>query len=142
MNLNNDIVHYAIPHRCNQCTFNYGCCHVCHNSTNPQCRNFIPDNMDRFLNDTILYFKLNYPKSKTNRLKRICTYQGAYNDNVTTLDSYYVNFINDSISQLRKGKTVYVFKLSHVWEILQFVDDVKAVYQGDGIIGLTCSNKK
>ena len=107
-----------------------------------QCRNFIPDNMDRFLNDTILYFKLNCAKSKTNKLKRICTYDGAYNDNVTTLDSYYVNFINDSISQLRKGKTVYVFKLSHVWEILQFVDDVKAVYQGDGIIGLTCSNKK
>lgn len=142
MNLNNDIVHYAIPHRCNQCTFTYGCSHVCHNVTNPQCRNFIPDNMDKFLNDTILYFKLNCSKSKANRLKRICTYQGTYNDNVTTLDSYYVNFINDSISQLRKGKTVYVFKLSHVWEILQFVDDVKAVYQGDGIIGLTCSNKK
>lgn len=138
MNLNSDIVHYAIPHRCNQCTFTYGCSHVCHNVTNPQCLNFIPDNMDRFLNDTILYFKLNRSRSKTNKLKRICTYQGAYNDHVTTLDSYYVNFINDSISQLRKGKMVYVFKLSHVWEILQFVDDVKAVYQGDGIIGLTC----
>ena len=78
MNLNNDIVHYAIPHRCNQCTFNYGCSHVCHNSNNPQCRNFIPDNMDKFLNDTILYFKLNCAKSKTNKLKRICTYDGAY----------------------------------------------------------------
>ena len=142
MNLNNDIVHYAIPHRCNQCTFNYGCSHVCHKTTNPQSRNFIHNNMDRFLNDTILYFKLNCAKSKTNRLKRICPSDGPYTDNVTPLDSHYVTFIHDSISQLRKGKTVYVFKLSHVWEILQFVDDVKAVYQGDGIIGLTCSNKK
>lgn len=138
MNLNSDIVHYVIPHSCNQCTFNYGCCYVCHHTTNPQCRNFIPNNMDKLLNDTILHFKLNYPKSKYNKLKRICTYNGAYNDNVDTLDSYYVNFINDCISQLRKGKMVYVFKLSHVWEILQFVDDVKAVYQCDGIIGLTC----
>lgn len=138
MNLNSDIVHYAIPHNCNQCVFNYDCCYICHRTANPKCRNFIPDNMNKFLNDTILYFKLNCSKSKTNRLKRICTYHGAFNDNVTTLDSYYVNFINDCISQLHKGKMVYVFKLSHVWEILQFVDNVRAVYQGDGIIGLTC----
>ena len=36
---------------------------------------------------------------------------------------------------------MYVFKLSQLWEILRFVDKVKAVYQGDGIIGLTCKNK-
>ena len=35
---------------------------------------------------------------------------------------------------------MYVFKLSQLWEILRFVDGVKAVYQGDGIIGLTCKN--
>ena len=33
---------------------------------------------------------------------------------------------------------MYVFKLSQLWEILRFVDGVKAVYQGDGIIGLVC----
>ena len=35
---------------------------------------------------------------------------------------------------------MYVFKLSQLWEILRFVDRVKAVYQGDGIIGLTCKS--
>ena len=36
---------------------------------------------------------------------------------------------------------VYVFKLSQLWNVLRFVDEVKAVYQGDGIIGFVCKNK-
>ena len=101
---------------------------------------FVPNNMDDFLNDTITYFEMNVPKSKNNKLQRVCTYNRATNDKVTTLDTYYVNFINDCISELRNGKMVYVFKLSQLWEILRFVDGVKAVYQGDGIIGLTCKD--
>ena len=140
MNLNNDILRYAIPHQCRQCTMNLSCDFSCHNTPNPRCMKFVPDNMDDFLNDTITYFESNMTKSKNNKLQRICTYNRATNDKVTTLDTYYVNFINDCISELRNGKTVYVFKLSQLWEILRFVDEVKAVYQGDGIIGLTCKD--
>ena len=141
MNLNNDILRYAIPHQCYQCTMNLSCDSPCHNTPNPLCKKFVPNNMDNFLNDTITYFQINMPKSKDRKMRRICTYQGAFNDHITTLDTYYVNFINDCISELRKGKTVYVFKLSQLWEVLRFVDGVKAVYQGGGIIGLTCKNK-
>ena len=141
MNLNKDILRYAIPHQCNQCTMNVSCDFSCHSTPNPRCMKFVPDNMDDFLNDTITYFEMNMTKSKYNKLQRICTYSKATNDKITTLDTYYVNFINDCISELRNGKTVYVFKLSQLWEILRFVDGVKAVYQGDGIIGLVCKNK-
>ena len=120
---------------------NYSCDFSCHNTPNPRCMKFVPDNMDDFLNDTITYFEKNMVKSKDKKLKRICTYQGATNDKVTTLDTYYVNFINDNISELWNGNMVYVFKLHQLWEILRFVDGVKAVYQGDGIIGLTCKDK-
>ena len=34
-----------------------------------------------------------------------------------------------------------VFKLSQLWEVLRFVDGIKAVYQGDSIIGLVCKDK-
>ena len=119
---------------------NLSCDSPCHNTPNPLCKKFIPNNMDIFLNDTITYFEMNMPKSKLNKLKRVCTYNRATNDKITTLDTYYVNFINDCISELRNGKTVYVFKLSHLWEIIKFIDNVKAVYQGDGIIGLTCKD--
>lgn len=141
MNLNDDILRYAIPHRCYQCTMNPSCDLACHNTPNPLCKKFVPNNMDDFLNDIITHFEMNMPKSKNKKLKRVCTYQGATNDKVTTLDTYYVNFINDCISELRNGKMVYVFKLSQLWEILRFVDGIKAVYQGDGVIGLTCENK-
>ena len=141
MNLNNDILRYAIPHQCYQCTMNPSCDFAYHNTPNPRCMEFIPDNMDDFLNNTISYFEMNTPKSKCNKLQRICTYNGATNDKVTTLDTYYVNFINDCISELRNGKMVYVFKLSQLWDVLRFVDRVKAMYQGDGIIGLACKDK-
>ena len=142
MNLNNDILRYAIPHKCHQCTMNPSCDFTCHNTPNPRCMKFVPDNMDDFLNDTITYFENNMVKSKDKKLKRICTYHGATNDKVTTLDSYYTSFINDNISELRKGKMVYVFTLHQLWEILRFVDGIKAVYQGDGIIGLVCEKSK
>ena len=103
---------------------------------------FNPDNMDSFLNNIITYFEINMPKSKNKKLNRVCTYNRATNDKVTTLDTYYVNFINDCISELRKGKMVYVFKLSHVWEILKYVDNIKAIYQDDGIIGLVRNKSK
>ena len=141
MNLNNDILRYAIPHQCNQCTMNLSCDFACHNTPNPRCMEFVPNNMDNFLNDTISYFETNTTKSKYNKLQRVCTYSRATNDKVTTLDTYYVNFINDCISELRNGKMVYVFKFSQLWEILRFVDKIKAVYQGDGIIGLICISK-
>lgn len=140
MNLNHDIIRYGIPHCCNQCAMTYSCHFMCHNKPNPMCSKFIPDNMDNFLNDVIQYFSDHVDKSTDKKLKRVCTYQGATNDKITPLDSYYVGFINDCISELQKGKMVYVFKLSQLWEILKFVDRVKAVYQGDGIIGLVCKD--
>lgn len=36
MNLNNDILRYAIPHQCRQCTMNLSCDFSCHNIPNPR----------------------------------------------------------------------------------------------------------
>lgn len=140
MNLNHDIIRYGIPHCCNQCAMTYSCHFMCHNKPNPMCSKFIPDNMDNFLNDVIQYFSDHVDKSTDKKLKRVCTYQGATNDKITPLDSYYVGFINDCISELQKGKIVYVFKLSQLCDIIRFVDGITAVYQGDGIIGLVCKD--
>lgn len=141
MNLNHDIIRYGIPHCCNQCAMTYSCHFMCHNKPNPMCSKFIPDNMDNFLNDVIQYFSDHVDKSTDKKLKRVCTYQDATNDKITPLDSYYVGFINDCISELQKGKMVYVFTLSQLCDILRFVDGITAVYQGDGIIGLVCKDK-
>ena len=71
MNLNNDILRYAIPHQCNQCTMNLCCDFSCHNTPNPRCMKFVPNNMDNFLNGTITYFELNMTKSKFNKNAKI-----------------------------------------------------------------------
>lgn len=141
LHLSRDIIRLGIPHSCQHCIHNESCDSGCHGTPNPQCYKFMPDSMDRFLNDTITYCEINVPKSKERLLKRVCTYNRCSNDNVTTLDEYYVSFINDSIKELRKGKTVYVFQLRQMWEILRFVDNLNATYVGDGIIALSCKTE-
>lgn len=39
-----------------------------------------------------------------------------------TLDKYYVNMINDTLSEIRKGKTAYLFHLSQIQEVMKFED--------------------
>lgn len=131
-----DIIHYSIPFTCNQCIYNKNCYNIHFKKENKLCYKFVPHDVNSFLNNAILYFRMNYPKSKDKKLKRTCNYNGAYNDRVTTLGEYYVNFINDCINELHKGNTVYVFKISHIQEIVKFYSDVTATYVGDGIIAL------
>lgn len=133
---NSDIIRYNIPHSCNQCTRCYDCYDVRYGKPNPQCRRFIPSNMDMFLNDTITYFNENVPKSKDEKLNRVCSYNGATNDKVTTLDKYYVDLINDSVQELRNRRTAYIFNIHQLYDIVQFYGDFTAKYQGDGIIAL------
>lgn len=47
-----------------------------------------------------------------------------------TLDKYYVGMINDTLSQIRKGKTAYLFHLSQVQEVMRF-EDIKVTYNID-----------
>lgn len=37
-----------------------------------------------------------------------------------TLDKYYVNMINDTLSEIRKGKIAYLFHLSQIQEVMKF----------------------
>lgn len=143
MNLNKEILKYAVPHQCSQCAMDHSCSSPCFGVPNPQCKEFIPNNMDDFLNDTIEYFEKDMIKSTDKKLKRVCNRHGhGITNKVTTLDEYYISFINDCIAELHKGKMAYIFKLSQLLEILQFIDGVRAEYQGDGIIGLICKTAK
>ncbi len=136
MNLNSDIIKYAIPHSCKQCIHYGNCNFACYKADNPRCWRFVPDNMNAFLNGVITYFRLNISKSNEKRLKRVYHCKGTYNDKVTTLDEYYVNFINDCIGELNKNNTVYVFNLSQIAEIMRFCRDLVATNVGNGIIAL------
>lgn len=135
MNFNHEIQRYGIPHCCMECIHRESCQSKSKNIDNPHCGKFIPDNIDNFLNRMINYMSMYIPKSSNKYLKRINVKQRVSSDNITPLDSYYVDFINDSIKQLRDGKTAYVFKLYHIKDIIPFVPDFTVRYN-DGIFEL------
>lgn len=41
-------------------------------------------------------------------------------DDGLSLDAYYVQLINDTLRQIRKGHEAYIFSLDHVKDILRF----------------------
>lgn len=135
MNFNYEIQRYGIPHCCGECIHREACQSGYKDIYDPRCGNFIPDNIDAFLNRMINYMSMNIPKTSNKYLKRINVKQRVSSDNITPLDSYYVDFINDSIKLLREGKTAYVFKLYHIKDIIPFVPDLTAKYN-DGIFEL------
>ena len=47
-----------------------------------------------------------------------------------TLDKYYVGMINDTLSEIRKGKTAYLFHLSQIQEVMKF-EDVDFTYNSN-----------
>lgn len=44
---------------------------------------------------------------------------GGVNDGLS-LDKYYVELINDTLRQIRKGHEAYIFSLDHVKDVLRF----------------------
>jgi hypothetical protein len=47
-----------------------------------------------------------------------------------TLDKYYVSMINDTLSEIRKGKTAYLFHLSQIQEVMKF-ENIDFTYNND-----------
>lgn len=143
MNINKDIFKHNIPHMCTQCVMRNNCKNPNRSKIfNPRCGRFTPDNINEYLSYLTNYFTCNLPKSRYKTLKRECGDTGAYtyNDKVDTLDYYYVNFINDTLSELRQNHTAYIFTLEQLMEVSRFVN-VDARYV-ESSIALTLKSKK
>lgn len=54
-----------------------------------------------------------------------------------SLASYYCEFINDSVHELKKGHITYVFKISQIADIMKFLSDVHIAEFKDRIYYLT-----
>lgn len=135
----------SFPHTCDDC-IKQGSCGVqsqYKNSTTHNCPDYIPINIEEKLKTITVYYKQTVPQSKETKLKRkVCGYYNSYygivDDKVTTLDNYYVNFINDCLSLLRKGQPAYVFRLIHIRDILRFERNINVEYLNDeAVIKLT-----
>lgn len=131
MKLSNDLHSNGIPYSCNQCIMNKSCL-----QNGYTCTKFYPEHMDSFLDCVVTYIKENTLPSKDKRLKRrvgrAAGTVGIKNDNVTTLDDYYVRLINDTLSEIRHGHVGYIFTLSQLRDVLRFERDVKVRHNDCG----------
>lgn len=126
MNLTNDLHSCNIPHYCGQCIKKYN---VCRNGNT--CADFFPENMDVFLDHAVTYLKENTPLSKEKKLKRHArnhSSAGLKYDGTTTLDEYYVRMINDVLSEIRRGKTDYLFNFEQIRDVLRFERHIAVRY--------------
>lgn len=126
MNINNDLRSCGIPHSCRQCIRKHNDC-----GNGCACTEFFPDNMDVFLDYVVTYLKENTPLSKEKKLKR---HARAYSglglkyDDTTTLDEYYVRMINDVLSEIRRGKSDYLFNFEQIRDVLRFERNITLRY--------------
>lgn len=96
------------------------------------CTDYFPSNMETLINRVCIDLRTTTAKTTEKRLKRIPV--GDKNKMTCdgdTLDKYYVGMINDTLSQIRKGKTAYLFHLSQLQEIMRF-EDIEVTYNVDG----------
>lgn len=78
------------------------------------------------------------PRSNEKKLTRraVRSRDVCYEDGKYSLDEYYVSMINDSLSEIRHGRMVYVFNLNQVMEILRFEPEANITLH-DGIFYIT-----
>ena len=56
---------------------------------------------------------------------------GFVDDGVTSLDTYYVQMINDTLEQIRIGKVAYVYNLWQVQDVMRYEPLIDVRYIAD-----------
>ena len=125
MNFAKEFASVGLHYDCSTCGYSN-----CSNRGLPYCcNNYFPENMSELMNDITLNLRLNTDRSHDKRLIRrpVKDNRNKMTCDGDTLDKYYVSMINDSLSQIRKGKIAYLFHLSQVQDIMKF-ENVDVTY--------------
>lgn len=117
MNFAKEFASVGLHYNCSTCGFSN-----CSSRGLPYCcTNYFPENMDEVMDRVAADLHINTEKSSDKRLKRVSTGdRHKMTCDGDTLDKYYVSMINDTLSEIRKGKVAYLFHLSQVQEIMRF----------------------
>lgn len=128
MNFAKEFASVGLHYNCSTCGFSN-----CSSRGIPHCcTNYFPSNMETLMDKVIMDLNVVTDKSSEKRLKRVpIGNRNKMTCDGDTLDKYYVGMINDTLSQIRKGKTAYLFHLAQVKEIIRF-EDINVTYNADG----------
>lgn len=128
MNFAKEFASVGLHYNCSTCGFSN-----CSSRGLPYCcTNYFPENMDEVMDRVAADLHINTEKSSDKRLKRVSTGdRHKMTCDGDTLDKYYVGMINDTLSEIRKGKVAYLFHLSQVKEIMRF-ENIDFTYDSVG----------
>lgn len=128
MNFAKEFASVGLHYNCSTCGFSN-----CSSRGLPYCcTNYFPENMDEVMDRVAADLHINTEKSSDKRLKRVSTGdRHKMTCDGDTLDKYYVGMINDTLSEIRKGKVAYLFHLSQVQEIMRF-ENIDFTYDAVG----------
>lgn len=117
MNFAKEFASVGLRYDCSTCGFRN-----CSNRGLPYCcTNYFPENMSEVIDRVAVDLHINTDKSSDKRLKRVSTGdRHKMTCDGDTLDKYYVGMINDTLSEIRKGKIAYLFHLSQIQEVMKF----------------------
>lgn len=119
MNFVKEFTSVGLHYDCSTCGFSN-----CNSRGLPYCcDNYFPENMNKVMDRVAVDLHINTEKSSDKRLKRVTTDdRNKMTCDGDTLDKYYVGMINDTLSEIRKGKIAYLFHLSQIQEVMKFED--------------------
>lgn len=117
MNFAKEFASVGLHYDCSTCGYSN-----CSNRGLPYCcNNYFPKNMSKVMDRVAVDLHINTDKSSDKRLKRVSTGdRHKMTCDGDTLDKYYVSMINDTLSEIRKGKIAYLFHLSQIQEVMKF----------------------
>lgn len=87
-----------------------------------KCKHFSLLDDSQFESVILPYLREHTPPSNKKRLTQhiLKNRDITYTDLKPTLDEYYVSMINDTLHEIRSGRTAYIFNLEQVRDIIRF----------------------
>ncbi|MBR1832343.1 MAG: hypothetical protein IJ784_07920 [Ruminiclostridium sp.] len=121
MNLHNDLMKAKIEHDCSQCSYKCG--------KRVACEDFVPEDMDDFMEYVVDALLETVVPSKDKKLKRSPVKSKIpYDDKIPTMDYYYVALVNDTLSEIRRGHEAYIFNFEQLRDVMSFEPSVFVEY--------------
>ena len=110
-----------IEHDCSQCSYKCG--------KRSACEDFVPEDMDDFMEYVVDALMETVVPSKDKKLKRRPVKSKIpYDDKIPTMDYYYVALVNDTLSEIRRGYEAYIFNFEQLRDVMSFEPSVFVEY--------------
>lgn len=108
----------------------------CHKTDEEQCEYLTPVDEDGYCEELMNRLRSKNKPFGRNEAERVPRNQYLHYDSVPSLHGYYKSYIKDCLSEIRSGRTAYLYKEKQIACLLRFEPDINVTYQ-DGVFYIT-----